>query len=108
MPLSEEDTAALRVELERLQREKGVAEAANREYEAKLERLRKERSMNTSFDGQGGGGSADRRGTAATTMGPMWTRGVGVGGGLGQGLYHVPQGAVPTFPAEYPPYVYIA
>ena len=39
MALSEEDAAALRADLERLQREKGAAEAANREYEAKLERL---------------------------------------------------------------------
>ena len=88
--------------------EKGAAEAANREYEAKLERLRKERSMGTSFDGQGGGGSADRGGTAATTMGLMWTRGVRVGGGLRQGLSYVPRGVVPKFPAECPPYVYIA
>ena len=71
--------------MERLQQGKGAAEAANREYEAKLERLRKERSIDTSFDGQSGGGSADREGTAATTMGPMWTRGVSVGGSLGQG-----------------------
>ena len=83
MALSEEDAAALRADLERLQQEKGAAEAANREYEAKLERLRKERSMGTSFDGQGGDGSADRGRIAATTMGPMWTRGVSVGGGLG-------------------------
>ena len=83
MALSEEDAAALRADLERLQQEKGAAEAANREYEAKLERLRKETSMGTSFDGQGDGGSPDREGTAATTMCPMWTRGVSVGGGLG-------------------------
>ena len=87
MPLSEEDAVALRADLERLQREVGAVEAANREYEAKLEKLRKERPMGTSFDGQGGGGSADRRGTAATTMGSMWTRGVSVGGGLRQGLF---------------------
>ena len=31
-----------------------------------------------------------------------------VGGGLGQGLSYVPRGAVPKFPAECPPYVYIA
>ena len=55
MPLSEEDVAALRADLERVQREKGAAEATNREYEAKLERLRKESSLDTSFDGQGGG-----------------------------------------------------
>ena len=71
MPLSEEGAAALRADLERLQREKGAAEAVNREYEAKLERLRKERSLGISFDGQGGGGSADRRGTSATTMASM-------------------------------------
>ena len=82
MPLSEKEFAAVRADLERVQREKGATEAANREYEAKLERLRKERSLGTSFDGQGGGGSADRRGTAATTMG-MWTRGVSADGGLG-------------------------
>ena len=108
MALSEEDAGALRADLERLQQEKGAAEAANQEYEAHLERLRKERSMSTSFDGQGGGGSADRGGTAATTMGPMWTRGVSVGGGLGQGLSYVPRSVVPKFPAECPPYVYIA
>ena len=64
--------------------------------------------MGTSLNGQGGGGSADRGGTAATTMGPMWMRGVSVGGGLGQGLSYVPRGVVPKFPAECPPYVYIA
>ena len=51
MYLSDEDAAALRADLERVQREKGAAEAANREYEAKLERLRKEKSLGTSFDG---------------------------------------------------------
>ena len=70
MALTEEDAAALRAHLEGLQLEKGAAEAANPEYEATLERLRKERSMSTSFDEQGGGSLADRRGTAATTMGP--------------------------------------
>ena len=98
----------MRADLERLQQEKGASEAANREYEAKLERLRREKSMGTSFDGQGGGGSADRGGTAATTMGPMWTRRVSVDGGLGQGLSYVPRGVVSRFPAECPPYVYIA
>ena len=99
---------ALRADLERLQQEKGAVEAANQEYEANLERLRRERSMGTSFDGQGGGGSADRGRTAATTMDPMWTRGVSVGSGLHQGLSYVPRGVVPKFPAEYPPFVYIA
>ena len=108
MALLEEDAAALRADLERLQQEKGAAEAANREYEAQLERLRKERSMGTSFDGQGGCGSDDRGGTAATTMDPIWTRGVSVSGGLGQDLSYVPRGVVPKFLAECPPYVYIA
>ena len=108
MALSEEDVAALRADLERVQRETGAIEAENREYEAKLERLRKERSLGTSFDGQDSGGSADRQGTAASTMGSMWTRGVSAGGGLGQGLPYVPRGIVPKFPVECPPYVYIA
>ena len=64
--------------------------------------------MGTSFDGQGGGNPADRRGTAASTMGPMWTRGVSAGGGWGQGLPYVPRDIVPKFLVEYPPYVYIA
>ena len=75
-----------------------------REYEAKLERLRKERSLGTSFDGQAGGNSADRRGTAVSTMGPMWTRGVSTDGGLREGspyflgmLYqNIPWNALPT------------
>ena len=79
-----------------------------REYEAKLERLRRERSLGTSFDGQSGGNSADRRGSAASTMGPMWTHGVSIGGGLGQSLPYVPRNIVPKFPVECPPYVYIA
>ena len=108
MPLSGEDVAALRADLERVQREKGDTEVANWEYEAKLERLRKERSLGTSFDWQRGGGSADRRGTAATTMGSMWTRGVSAGGGLGQDLPYVRWDIVPKFPVECPPYVYIA
>ena len=100
--------APLRADLKRVQREKEVAEAENREYEAKLERLRRERSVGTSFDGQGGGGSAARRGIAATTMGSMWTSGVSTGGGLGPSLPYVPRGIVPKFPVECPPYVYIA
>ena len=95
MALSEEDAAALRADLERLQGEKGAAQQANWEYEAKLERLRKERSIGTSFDGHGGGGSADCRGTTATTMGPMWTLGVSVSGGFRQGLSYIPRGVVP-------------
>ena len=99
---------ATRADLERVQREKGATDAENREYGAKLDRLRKERSLGTSFDGLGGGISSDRRGTAASTMGPMWTRGVSAGGGLGQSLPYVPRGIVPKFPVECPPYVYIA
>ena len=71
MLLSEEDVAALRADLERVQREKEVTradlervqrekEAKKRKYEAKWERLRGERSLGTPFDGQGGGNSADR------------------------------------------------
>ena len=108
MPLSDEDAAALRADLERVQREKGATEAENWEYEAKLERLRKERSLDTSFDGEGGGGSANRRGTAATTMGSMRTRGVSAGDGLGQGLSYVPRCIIPKFPMECPLYAYIA
>ena len=74
----------------------------------KLDRLRRERSLGISFDGQGGGNSSDRRDTAASTMGPIWTRGVSTGGGLGQSLTYVPRGIVPEFPVECPPYVYIA
>ena len=59
---------ATRADLERVQREKEVTEAKKREYEAKLERLRRGRSLGTSFDGQGGGNSADRRRTAASTI----------------------------------------
>ena len=108
MPLSNEDVAALRADLERVQREKEAAVVGNRDYEAKLERLRRERSMGTSFDGLGGGNSYDRRGTAASTTGPMWTRGVSTGGGLWKSFPYVPRGTVPKFPVECPPYVYIA
>ena len=119
MLLSDEDDAVLRADLERAQREKKATradlervqrekKAEDREYEAKLDRLRRERSLGTSFGGQGGDNSADRRGTAASTMGPMWTRGVSIGGGLGQSLPYVPRGIVPKFPVECPPYVYIA
>ena len=87
--LREELTTRLRVE-----------EAANR--------LRRERPLGTSFDGLGGGNAADRRGTAISTMGPMWTRGVSTGGGLRRGLPYVPRDIVPKFPVECPPYVYVA
>ena len=94
--------------MERAQREKEAAVANKREHEAKSERLRRERSLGTSFDGQGSGNLADRRGTAASTMGPMWTRGVSTGGVLGQSLPYVPRSIVPKLPVECPPYVYIA
>ena len=81
--LREELTTRLRVEEEanRIMREKEAAETKNRE--------------------------ADRRGTAVSTMGPMWTREVSTGGGFCRALPYVPPGTVPKFPVEYPPYVYI-
>ena len=94
--LREDLTARLRVE-----------EAANKTMKEEAAK-RKERSLGTSFDEQGGGNSADRRGTAVSTMGPMWTRGVSTGGGLGQGLPYVPRDIVPKFPVECPPYEYVA
>ena len=94
--LREELTARLRVE-----------EAANKTMREEAAK-RKERSLGTSFDGQGGGNSADRRGTAISTMDPMWTRGVSAGGGLGQGLPYVPRDIVPKFPVECSPYEYVA
>ena len=82
--LREELTTRLRVEEEanRIMREKEAAETKKRE--------------------------ADRRGTAVSTMGSMWTRGVSTGGGLCRGLPYSPLGTVPKFPVECPPYVYIA
>ena len=82
--LREELTTKLRVEEEAntIMREKEAAETKKRE--------------------------ADRRGTAVSTMGPMWTRGVSTGGGLCRGLPYVPRGTVPKIPVECPPYVYIA
>ena len=65
-------------------------EAKRRENEAKLDRLRREQSVGSSFDGLGGGNSSDRRGAAASTMGPMWTRGVSAAGGLRQNLPNFP------------------
>ena len=96
---------ATQAELDRVQLEKEASDAENREYGM---RFRRERSLGTSFGERGGGGSADRRGTAALPMGPMWTRGVSTGSGLGQSLPYVPRGTVPKFPMESPPYVYIA
>ena len=96
---------ATQAELARVQLEKEASDAENREHGM---RFRRERSLGTSFGEQGGGGSADRRGTAAPTMGSMWTRGVRTGGGLGQSLPYVPWGTVPKSPTECPPYVCIA
>ena len=106
-----EDLTSMREEVE-AQREKretaAKRKAANRESEAKLERSRKERSLGTSFAGQGGGNAAGRRGTAVSTMGPMWTRGVSAAGGLRQKLQNFPRGIVPKFPVECSPSDYIA
>ena len=108
MVLSEEDVADLIADLERAKREVGAIKAKNRECDAELERLQKERSLGTSFDGLGGGNSSDRRETAASTMGPMWTRGVSTSGGLGEDSPYVPRGIIPKFPVECSPYKYIA
>ena len=95
-------------ELEKAKREVGAIKAKTRECETEFERLRRERSWGTSFDRQGGGNSSDRRGTAAATMGPMWTRGVSAAGGLRQSLPNFPRGIVPKFPVECSRYEYIA
>ena len=108
MVLSEEDVADLIADLERAKREVGAIKAKTRECEAEFERLRRERSLGTCFDGLGGGYSSDRRGTAASTMGPMWTRGVSTGGDLGEDSLYVPRDIVPKYPMECPPYVHIA
>ena len=106
-----EDLTSMREEVE-AQREKretaAKRKAANRESETKLERSRKERSLGTSFAGQGGGHAADRRGTTVSTMGPMWTRGVSAAGGLRQNLQNFPRGIVPKFSVECSPSEYIA
>ena len=93
--LREELTTRLRVE-----------EAANKTMRKEAAK-RKERSLGTSFDEQGGGNSADRRGTAVSTMGPMRTRRESIGGGLGQGLSYVPRDIVPNIPVECAPYEYV-
>ena len=46
---------------------------------------------------------ADRRGTAVSAMGSMWTRGVSTGADLEQGLPYVSRGIVPRFPVECSP-----
>ena len=69
---------------------------------------RKERLLGTSFDGLGDGNSADRRGTAVSAMGFMWTRGVSTVADLEQGLPYVSRGIVPRFPVKCSPSEYIA
>ena len=115
-----EEIAALRADLERVQRETEIAlrvnsermkkekELQKRKWETEFERLRRERSWGTSFDRQGGGNSADRRGTAVSTMGPIWTRGVSAAGGLTHKLPNFPRSIVPKFPVECSPSEYIA
>ena len=100
-----ESVTALRVSLERMKKEK---ELQKRKWETEFERLQRERSWGTSFDRQGGGNSADRRGTAVSTMGPMRTREVSAAGGLRQNLPNFPRGIVPKFPVECSPSEYIA
>ena len=100
----EETIAKLREDLTARLRVEEAANKTMREEAAK----RKERSLGTSFAGQGSSNSADRRGTAVSTKGPMWTSGVSTGGGLGQGLPYVPRDIVPKFPVECPPYEYVA
>ena len=109
--LREVFTSMLRVEEAANKRVREAAakrEAANRESEAKLERSRKERSLGTSFAGQGGGNAADRRGTAVSALGSMWTRGVSTGADLEQGLPYVSRCIIPRFPVECSPSEYIA
>ena len=108
--LREDFTSRLRVEeaANKRTREAAAKKRANRESEAKLERFRKERSLGTSFAGQGGGNAADRRGIAVSAMGSMWTRGVSTGADLEQGLPYVSRGIIPRFPVEYSPSEYIA
>ena len=65
-----EDLISMREEIEAQRKKRETAakrKAANRESKAKLERSRKERSLGTSFAGQGGGNAADRRGTAVSS-----------------------------------------
>ena len=112
-----ERETALRTDLERgyqqkakkdLERAKWKKEAKKREKEAKLDRLWRERSVGTSFDGLGGGNSSNRRGTAASTMGSMWTRVVSTSGGSGEDSPYVPRGILPKLPVECSPYEHIA
>ena len=104
-----EDLTSMREAKRKMREEAAEREAtANRESEAKLERSRKERSLGTSFAGQGGGNAADRRGTTVSAMGSMLTRGVSTGADLGQRLQNFPRGIVPNLPVECSPSQYIA
>ena len=106
----EDLTARLRVQeaANQRMREEAKRKAANRESQTKLERSRKERSLGTSFAGQGGGNAADRRGTAVSAMDSMLTRGVSTGADLGQPLQNFPRGILPKLPVECSPSQYIA
>ena len=115
----EEEIAALRADLETTKREKEAAQAELARVQLEKEasdaenwdhgmRFRRERSLGTSFGEQGGGSSADRRGTAAPTMGSMWPRGVSTAANSEQSLTYVYRGIVPKLPVECSPSKYIA
>ena len=104
----EEEIAQLRESNKTLREEAEREATVNRESQAKLERSRKERSLGTSFAGQGGGNAADRRGTAVSAMDSMLTRGVSTGADLGQPVQNFPRGILPKLPVECSPSQYIA
>ena len=104
----EEEIAQLRESNKTMREAEAKRKAANRESQTKLERSRKERSLGTSFAGQGGGNAADRRGTAVSAMDSMLTRGVSTGADLGQPLQNFPRGILPKLPVECSPSQYIA
>ena len=104
----EEEIAQLRESNKTMREAEAKRKAVNRESQAKLERSRKERSLGTSFAGQGGGNAADRRGTAVSAMDSMLTRGVSTGADLGQPLQNFPRGILPKLPVECSPSQYIA
>ena len=104
----EEEIAQLRESNKTMREAEAKRKAANRESQTKLERSRKERSLGTSFAGQGGGNAADRRGTAVSAMDSMLTRGVSTGADLGQPLQNFPRDILPKLPVECSPSQYIA
>ena len=104
----EEEIAQLRESNKTLREEAEREATVNRESQAKLERSRKERSLGTSFAGQGGGNAADRRGTAVSAMDSMLTHGVSTGANLGQPLQNFLRGILPKLPVECSPSQYIA